>query len=367
MQFHSAEKIFDGYQFIYNKTICVNDDGVIKDIVDGLPNEDVKKYEHVLCPGFVNAHCHLELSHFKNIIPRQTGLVNFLMTINEKRKSFTQDEILQAIQDAEQEMVANGIVAVGDISNTLDTFQQKQKNNLHYHTFVECISVLASQVDTRLELCNNIKQQFSNIHSSTIVPHAPYTACYYLYEKLNELSNNNLLTIHNQESLEENKLFQKGEGDFLKLYDQVGIDSSFIKAKNTTSLEYYFQLLNKKATKILVHNTFTSKDEIENVVDKNTYFCLCPNANLYIENTLPDVKMMYETTNNIVLGTDSLASNSCLNIAEEIRTTLTHFPEIELEKILQWATINGAKALNMETNIGSFEIGKKPGFVEFVL
>jgi len=64
---------------------------------------------------------------------------------------------------------------------------------------------------------------------------------------------------------------------------------------------------------------------------------------------------------NISLGTDSLASNSNLSILEEIKTISSYFPEIKLEELIKWGTLNGAKALNFNKNIGSLEVGKKPG------
>ena len=66
---------------------------------------------------------------------------------------------------------------------------------------------------------------------------------------------------------------------------------------------------------------------------------------------------------NVVLGTDSLASNHQLSIWEEIKTIQQHFPEIQLEILLKWATINGAKALQLDDTLGSFEKDKKPGVV----
>ena len=66
---------------------------------------------------------------------------------------------------------------------------------------------------------------------------------------------------------------------------------------------------------------------------------------------------------NIILGTDSLASNHQLDILAEIKTIVRFFPGIETETLLKWATINGANALQMENNIGSFEKGKKPGII----
>src|SRR6185437_3156496 len=97
--------------------------------------------------------------------------------------------------------------------------------------------------------------------------------------------------------------------------------------------------------------------------DQLISFCLCPNANLYIENALPPVRLFLNNNCNIVLGTDSLASNHQLDILAEIKTIAKKFPEIKTETLLKWATINGAKALQMENEFGSFDKGKKPGVV----
>jgi imidazolonepropionase-like amidohydrolase len=63
----------------------------------------------------------------------------------------------------------------------------------------------------------------------------------------------------------------------------------------------------------------------------------------------------------MVIGTDSLASNHVLSIAAELATILRHFPHIEIAELLQWATLNGAKALGLDHMLGSFEPGKTPG------
>ena len=94
-----------------------------------------------------------------------------------------------------------------------------------------------------------------------------------------------------------------------------------------------------------------------------TFFCLCPNANLYISNMLPDVNMLMQHSANMVLGTDSLASNDRLCILEEMKTLQHHFKELELSMLLQWATSNGSRALQMDNMLGSFGKGKKPGLV----
>ncbi|HEU0063840.1 MAG TPA: amidohydrolase family protein, partial [Flavisolibacter sp.] len=93
---------------------------------------------------------------------------------------------------------------------------------------------------------------------------------------------------------------------------------------------------------------------------------LCPNANLYIENKLPSIDVINSKTDAIVLGTDSLASNWTLSILDEIITIQKNFPGIELKELLKWATSNGAKALQMDKELGSFEKGKKPGVIQIV-
>jgi cytosine/adenosine deaminase-related metal-dependent hydrolase len=62
-----------------------------------------------------------------------------------------------------------------------------------------------------------------------------------------------------------------------------------------------------------------------------------------------------------VLGTDSLASNHQLSILEEIRTIRKNFPHIKTNQLLKWATSNGARALQMDQQLGSLEVGKHPG------
>ena len=61
------------------------------------------------------------------------------------------------------------------------------------------------------------------------------------------------------------------------------------------------------------------------------------------------------------MGTDSYSSNWQLSIASEIKSLCEHFPSIPLETILHWATLQGARALQWDDRLGSFEKGKNPG------
>jgi aminodeoxyfutalosine deaminase len=366
MQFLTGDFIFDGYKFLSHLAVLVVDsNGRIVNILSESPNENVQHYSGCLIPGFVNAHCHLELSHLKNIISEKTGLVDFLLAVNAKRNSVSEAEKLESIEKAELEMLNEGIVAIGDISNGLDSFSQKQKGNLKYHTFVECVGLLDDNARERFEFSKTIFEKFNTIHASSIVLHAPYSVSDSLIKLVNE-TQAKISSIHNQESEQENKLFLTGKGDFLKLFESILGNDTFYKLSSKNSIQTYLPKLNKSKKLILVHNTFTSKDDIEfaKALHKNLILCVCPSANLYIENRLPDLEIWQNAKLPIVIGTDSLASNTRLSILNEIQILQKHFINIPLSEMLIWATINGAKALNMDNELGSFEVGKKPGILQ---
>ena len=134
-----ANQIFNGQALLDGAThvLITQEDGSIQGIVPvEEAGEGIQKLDGILSPGFVNAHCHLELSHMKGMIPPHTGLQEFVKQIVALRQ-VEPEAIQEAIVAAENEMVSNGIVAVGDISNTLDTLEQKAKHHLAYYSFVE--------------------------------------------------------------------------------------------------------------------------------------------------------------------------------------------------------------------------------------
>jgi aminodeoxyfutalosine deaminase len=351
------------------KVLITDEAGVITGLVDeNEAGEDVEKLKGILCPGFINAHCHLELSHMKGHIPKLTGLVDFVLKVVTERH-FAEHDILEAIEDAEDEMLQNGIVAVGDICNNGLTIPQKKKERLQYHNFIEASGFIPTLAKDRFDKSLSILEEYRstlNSQFSTLNPHAPYSVSATMFDMINDLPDNDLLTIHNQEALAENEFFEKGTGDFLRLYQQMGIDISFFKPSKKTSLQTWLPHFTKGQTIILVHNVCTSAEDLKFKIQNSKFrifFCLCPNANLYISNTLPDVKMLMQHTEDIVLGTDSLASNDQLSILAEIKTLQNNFKEIELADLLKWATSNGAKALQMDDRLGSFEKGKQPGVI----
>ncbi len=365
-----GDQLFDGYRMLDNQHVLITtEEGTIVDIIPpGEAGDDVQIFTGILCPGFINCHCHLELSHMKGSIPEGTGLIEFVTRVI-KDRHHAEDEILQAIEEAESEMLSEGIVAVGDICNNTLALPQKLKNRIIYHNFVEASGLVPEMSESRFERAVNIfntyEKQNHSLFSNSIVPHAPYSVSEGLWKKVIHFPGNKLLTIHNQETRAENELFIDKQGEFLKLFKELNFDPSLFKSSGKTSLQTYLQKFLSDQQLILVHNVYTSSEDITYCNSLNRagkiFWCLCPNANLYINGELPDLKLF--SNSSVVLGTDSLASNHQLSVLAEMRALRDHFPFIGIEKLLGWATINGAEALQLDNILGSFEQGKKPGLV----
>jgi len=349
-----------------DKVLIFNEKDVFIELVDiKEAGTDVQELEGILCPGFVNAHCHLELSHMKGMIPAHTGLQEFVKQIVALRQ--VEPEVIQeAIVTAEAEMMANGIVAVGDISNTLDTLEQKAKHNLAYYSFVELYDLDPTRAADKILAGLEIQKQFQeNCVRASLVPHAPYSVTNNLWNLLSEHFGIHTISMHNQETPDENDFFKTNTGSFLGMYERTKVNLDFFEATGLSALQSILSIFKKAHHGILVHNSFTSAEDIQAVhaAMTNAFWCLCPNANQYIEQTMPPIELLRSEKAKLVIGTDSYASNWSLSVLDELKTIQQHHPDIPVSEMLGWATINGAQALQMDKHLGSFEKGKKPGVV----
>jgi len=328
---------------------------------------DAHYYPGALSPGFVNTHCHLELSHLLGALVEGLGLDNFVESLMQKRNS-DEKARLDAIQLADKQMFESGIVAVGDISNGNASFHTKASSSIQYHTFIERFGLSADVAESTFEAgLVLLKELESHEKSGNIVPHSPYSVSQKLLNLIVKhcFESNKLLSIHHQESASEMELFQSQSGEMLERFQRMNIDSSDISMRPRSSAEWIAKSINKDQAIMLVHNTFSRPVDIDFIHNKtqNAFWCICPNANWFISKKLPEISMMLDKNCCITLGTDSLASNTSLNMLDEMRTIQKHQPKIKLSEMIQWATINGAKALNIHSEFGSFEPSKKPGIV----
>ncbi|MCI0920464.1 amidohydrolase family protein [Sphingobacterium rhinopitheci] len=369
MRYFSAEYIIPVSSYpIKNGVIAIDDDGSICGVYDVLsaPKDvEIEVLDGVLIPGFINTHCHLELSHMKGLIAKETGLVNFIGEVLNNRTPTNPDDVNQAMFAADTLMFNNGIQAVGDHVNSAVSATIKSESKIKYHTFVEIIGFKDEDAVAKIDNAKEIEFYFDSQHSS-ITPHAPYSCSKAIFKYLKKsTTDNNIISIHNQESEEENKFFRYKTGDFIDFYDRMGLNLDFFKAQARNSIQSYLSYLPLNNKCILVHNTFTSLKDLDfiNRMGRDVVMCLCPKANLYIEGTLPKINILSEHLDNIAIGTDSFASNDTLSILDELKVIHAQFKDLDFITTIKWATLNGAKALGLDAELGSLEVGKKPGLV----
>jgi cytosine/adenosine deaminase-related metal-dependent hydrolase len=368
MRYLTADRIFSGHDFFSdNKVLAVSNEGILKDIIsrDNVESSSVEHFHGILCPGFINTHCHLELSHLKDVINERTGIVDFGLAVMKHRNDTSYALQQEAMLAADKEMYEQGIVAVGDISNTPISIDVKKKSALFYHTFIELIALNPDRADLVFDQGTQLMAEFGKVGLlASLAPHAPYSASLELIERITNDCNarKQPTTIHNQESKAENEFFVHKAGDYLRLYETIRIPIDYFHPTGRSSLQTILPAFNPRTKTLLVHNTFTNQNDLEFLKNKNhsLYWCLCPNANLYIENTLPDIGMLAKNC-VLTLGTDSLASNHQLSIIEEINIILKHQPELSLETLLGAATYHGAVFLGIDDRFGTFVKNSKCG------
>lgn len=343
--------------------ITTEDDGTIISFEDteGDLNEkhSTEFYNGVIIPGFVNCHCHLELSHMKGSAASGTGLGNFIEKIRSTRGKY-EDSILSSIRSADNYMFNEGIVLCADICNTSASFKIKKESRIKYINLLEVFGLDPDKAGKRLDEILSVAETAKEMDLPfSLVPHSVYSMSLSLLRLLRKKSENNKVTsMHFMETAGEATFLKNHTGALMSSYKRSGLVPSRLETAKSHA-DVILNELTESGNLILVHNTFADKNTIETVRRREKLFwCLCPNSNIYIENKIPPIDLLIDEGCEIVIGTDSLASNTTLSILEELKTLQLHYPDITFEDLVLWATFNGAKALGEEKQFGSIEPGK---------
>lgn len=357
----SAHYVIAGGEMLKRAVITVDNDGVIIGIDDVLLPESraVEFYNGILIPGLFNCHCHLELSRLKGTVTEKIGLPTFLS--NMRHRSLGYDN--QAIVSADKEMYNNGVVFCVDTCNSSESFEIKKTSKLQYYNNIEIFGSLPVVTNDRMKYAEMLVRQSLDYGLDCFVsPHSAYSVSIPLLNAIRKASKD-IVSIHFMESATEKQYLKDMTGLLATSFKEDGLlplaDS--VPANHLQAIE---ESVKEDSHLILVHNTFVEQEIVQQLVKrKNVWWCICPNSNLYIENSLPPVEMLLSEGASLVMGTDSLASNHQLSILEEMKTIQRNFVNISLVDIVKWATINGAEAFNVVDSLGSIEIGKRPGIM----
>ena len=335
------------------------------------PSKEAVFYDGALVPGFVNAHCHVELSYMKGLFRKGTGMAGFINQINALRDTQSPSQKLRALREAMDSMWAQGVDAMADISNCADSFAVKAAHPLYTRTFLEvfgtepedCPAVMAS-----VTALAGKARSFGLDAAPT--PHACYTMSPELLREASAAGlRSGFLSYHSEESPEEDEMIRFGRG---KMWDnRKAARMSTPPVTGGSSLSYFLDQLEKvvplpvEGHVLLVHECCmdAAGARAAQAALKHPFVALCPLSNLFIHNALPPVEMMRREGLTLCVGTDSLSSNDELDMVRELYCLQEHFPEVPLEELLEWACRNGARFLGKEDVLGSFAPGSKAGVV----
>ena len=351
--------------------ITLDDDGVIQEISQ-LKNEteSTEFYNGILVPGFVNTHCHIELSHLKGSFETGTGMSGFIKQITELRESSQIEKRVESLSMEMRDLYESGVSAMADISNSGESFKAKSESPLYTRTFIEVFGTEqehSSQIMSRALQLHKMAKDLGIDAAPT--PHSCYTmSAKLLRESSNAALSEGWLSYHNQESWEEEEMIRNGRGPLFRQYIKRGLSTPPVTG--LSSLIYFLKILKSTSNPdigkiLLVHNTFTDQESVTKAIDeiKNLFWAICPLSNIFIHNALPPLELLRRHNAVITIGTDSLSSNTTLSITDEIKCIHKFFPRIPLNEILEWSSFNGARFLGIEDKFGSFERGKSPGVV----
>ena len=342
-------------------------DGTIVSVGECADGEEVTP--GALAPGFVNGHCHIELSHLHGKFRKGTGMAGFIDQINELRDWAGRDVKAALVKDWMDKMWSDGVSAMADISNDDSSFEVKAVHPMYTRTFLEvfgsepymCEGVMADV--TAL----NAQADAAGIDAAP-TPHSCYTMSPQLLSASAAAGlEKGYLSYHSQESQEEEDLLISGSGAMYENRKRSGMSTPPVTGES--SLKYFLdRLAAVKAAPydehiLLVHNVCLGQGDIDAArkVMKNVYWAICPLSNIFIHNALPPVPLMRANGLDIMVGTDSLSSNDDLDMVKELYCLHENFPDVPMTELLQWASLNGARFLSKEDKLGTLTPGKKPG------
>ena len=360
----------DGNEPIVNGFVEYDEaDGTV--IRVGACDEGEEVASGAIVPGFVNGHCHVELSHLHKKFRKGTGMSGFIDQINELRDWAGNDVKAQLTRKWMDKMWDDGVSAMADISNDESSFEVKKDHRMYTRTFLE---VFGSEPEMCEGVMNdvaalNVKADEAGIDAAP-TPHSCYTMSPQLLSASAAAGlERGFISYHSQESQEEEDLLLTGTGAMYENRKRSGMSTPPVTGES--SLKYFIDRLAAVRPApydghiLLVHNVCLSQSDIDAAkkVMNNVYWAICPLSNIFIHNALPPVPLMRKNALAILVGTDSLSSNDDLDMVKELYCLHDNFPEVPMSELLEWACLNGARFLGKEDVLGSLTPGKKPGIV----
>lgn len=314
----------------------------------------------VILPGLVNAHTHLELSWMRDQVaptPSMPAWVGQLMALRRTVGEVPREPIEAAVR----EVRASGTALVGDITNTLASYEPLTGSELSAVLFRELLgfnhpdpSALVAATREQVEALTPIERL-----RSVIVPHAPYSVSPALLREIATASDGGPLSIHLGESAEEVEFLRTGGGPWRPLLEGFGAWNPAWTPPGTGPVEYLAShgLVNGRL--LAVHGVQLTDDELRTLAAAGATVVTCPRSNRWTGAGVAPIDRFYASGVRVAVGTDSLASVEDLNLFAELKMMHDLAPSVPAARLLESATKHGADALGFGDQLGTIERGKR--------
>jgi cytosine/adenosine deaminase-related metal-dependent hydrolase len=358
---------------IADGAVVVDEEGTVLDVgpaTEVLPRNAglaPQRVRGVVFPGLVNAHTHIELSSMRGKVPGGRGFVPWVDRLVTLRSEIAPEDDAETIEGAVDELVRSGTVAVGDVTNTLAPVAALARAGIAGCVFHEVFGMVRAVVLQRIEgLRAELEERLPSWPSTDLVyapsPHTLYTLHFDAVRALLDSATRRGLraSVHLAEHAAERRAVEHGDGpvpdwfaDRLKQRPDWPRRPLFDVADDAGAL---------RIGVVLVHLTDARREELDRVAASGASVALCPRSNLWIEGRLPPLLAVREAGIEAALGTDSLASNTSLDVLAEARALADRFPSVPAWELVKMATWNGARALGRD-DVGRIARRARPGLL----
>jgi cytosine/adenosine deaminase-related metal-dependent hydrolase len=322
----------------------------------------------ILLPGLVNAHVHLELSKLRGETRSGGGFGPWVTSMMERREVLLPEQDSEAIDAGISELLRAGTVAIGEVSNTLASVELLASAPLLGRVFHEVFGISREAASRMVEVARERRAAFDHWPDNLGYALAPHTVYSLHPDVLRELTDSARKTgvrtsLHLSEHAAERAFLRDGTGPFADFLARRGAPSAGSVPPGLSPIDYAVKLGVLGPEVLAVHLCATTREELVRVREAGSPAVLCPRSNLFIELKLPPLFDILDAGLTPGLGTDSLASNTTLDVLAEATALRDRFPQVDPGLLVSMATWYGAVALGLSHRVGALREGLSPGLL----
>jgi aminodeoxyfutalosine deaminase len=361
--------------------------GEVSGGLKGLARQTLELEAAVAMPGFVNCHAHLDLSHLHGQVPAGLKFHEWVPAILAGR-TLPESMIKAGIDDACRMLVAGGTTAVLDVSVDGSSAPALSEYGLRATIALE---VLGNAEQAMQKADAVVRSRFRLEHERLgsdvsgdaepdalpgvdygFSPHAPYSTGQELYQLAygRAFGDGRVCTTHLAETREELEFIDKGTGPLRDLLQRVGADVLGFDGHGTTPVQLVLSdwlgpwLGDSNPGLVLVHCNYLSPEDVALISRVKPSVCWCPRSHRWFVHEPWPLYALFDSGANVVIGTDSLASNEGLDMWGELRAAGMAHPDAPRLELLRMATVNGRKALGIAQDAADIAIWALPDGTE---